>query len=371
MATRSGTDEIRASITQHIKDNFNYRNVNGLTEVPPIRQNPTRQTQEPYVFVYSANQIETDVTKDEVSFEYQINVEVCTRFDTQQGGPRQADRILDEVVRIIRTTNNYPTVNGYDIYIITTGNIVPLEFNEEGAKYYKVIIPFYISASASGSTSQLQPQQSPIFAYSGFDFTPTSREVERWDSGLITPQAIYDSNNNGWDFVSSAYAVSAGAEGVLTSGVYTVSVDDSVLSIDSILNYSLETDATTTTSLNDTTPFPRIDSIRYGGIPGDSGQQPTFTDDTSATYGLRNLGNWNVDYGVTDPNGVRITLSGNIGDYGYIVIQSTETLSAIRDELLTDNLANFDVTVVGNYKTYVAKTPFIYDGSSQIYTLHT
>ena len=37
---RSGTDEVRKGIF----DRFDYNRVNGLTEKPPITQNPTRKT---------------------------------------------------------------------------------------------------------------------------------------------------------------------------------------------------------------------------------------------------------------------------------------------------------------------------------------
>ena len=125
------------------------------------------------------------------------------------------------------------------------------------------------------------------------------------------------------------------------------------------------------TALSATTAWDRIDSIRYGAIPASAGLQPTFPDDTSPTYGLRLLSNWNVGYGVTDPQNATISFDGLAGQYQYIVINQSETLAGIRDFLGTNNIANFDVVTVGDYKYYISKTPLVFDVTDLTYVLNT
>ena len=125
------------------------------------------------------------------------------------------------------------------------------------------------------------------------------------------------------------------------------------------------------TALSATTSWSRIDSIRYGSVPASAGLQPTFPDDTSPTYGLRLLSNWNVDYGVTDPQNVSITFSADKDEYAYIIINDAYTLNGIRDSLGTNNINNFDVVTDGEYRYYISKTPILFDNSSFTYTLST
>ena len=71
---RSGTDEVRKGIFDRINSQFDYNRVNGLTEKPPITQNPTRKTQEPYIYIYSVDSEEIDATKNSTAREYTVHV---------------------------------------------------------------------------------------------------------------------------------------------------------------------------------------------------------------------------------------------------------------------------------------------------------
>ena len=96
-----------------------------------------------------------------------------------------------------------------------------------------------------------------------------------------------------------------------------------------------------------------------------------FPDDTSATYGLRLLSNWNVEFGTTDPQNQSITITGDKDEYTYIIVNNAFTLNGIRDSLGTNNINNFDVVTDGNYRYYISKTPILFDNSSFTYTLST
>ena len=199
---RSGMDEVKRSVAKHIRTNFDYTKVNGLTGIPAITQNPTRQTPTPRIYVYANGQIEIDTTKEDVPIEYTVNVEVLVRYNSYRGGNRQAHQMLDEIIGSLRGLNStdYPVVNGYTIYRIQFGEIQDLRFIEEGQNYYKVICPFHISATSAQVPSTTQPMQAAQFTYSDWMFAPSNNKFERWDNGNIIPATTYPSNNNGWNF---------------------------------------------------------------------------------------------------------------------------------------------------------------------------
>ena len=373
--TRSSADEIRSAIATTIRNNFDYRNVRGLTENPTVTQNPTRQTKEPYIYVYSISQIEIDSTKDDTPFQYHVSIEVTLRYNSYRGGQRQGEEIMNEVFSYVRGKNasEYPDLSqyGFNVYNTTTGDTVEFTDRLRGANYYKVVTALYVTASWTGQEIQVQPIQEPEFTYSGFSYLPIGNNIERYDAGNIVPAQTYTSPNNGWSFNTVDYALPSSAQGVFDGTDYTLTATNEPVAIDSTINYELVNDDTITTSLSATTSWSRIDSIRYGSVPASAGLQPTFPDDTSPTYGLRLLSNWNVDYGVTDPQNVSITFNADKDEYTYIVINNAFTLNGIRDSLGTNNINNFDVVTDGNYRYYISKTPILFDNSTFTYTLST
>ena len=374
-STRSSADEIRAAVAAEIRNNFDYRNVRGLTENPTVTQNPTRQTQEPYIYVYSVGQIEIDSTKDDTPFQYHVAIEVTLRYNSYRGGQRQGEEIMNEVFSYVRGKNSseYPDLSqyGFNVYNTTTGDTVEFTDRLRGANYYKVVTALYVTASWTGQELQVQPIQAPEYTYSGFSYTPISNNIERYDAGNIIPAQTYTSPNNGWSFNTVGYALPASAEGVYDGTDYTLTATNEPVAIDSTINYELVNDDTITTALTATTSWSRIDSIRYGAIPASAGLQPTFPDDTSATYGLRLLSNWNVEFGTTDPQNQSITITGDKDEYTYIIVNNAFTLNGVRDSLGTNNINNFDVVTDGNYRYYISKTPILFDNSSFTYTLST
>ena len=367
---RSASDEIRRAVTVAIRDNFDPTKVNGLNTTPPVTQNPTRQTQEPYIYVYSVAENEIDVTKEDGAIEYTVNVEVCIRYNQRRGGQRQANQILDEVTNQVRgfALGQYPSAIGFTIYRTTFGNVSYLDFKENGANYYKVVCPFFISAYPTPIPAQTQPVQAPTFAYAGFANTPTSNRIERYDAGTITPDTTYPDGNNGWNFADANFSVSAGAAGTYVGGVYTLESGQEPVKLDSSLRYTLDSDATETTTLTATTEWNVIDSIRYGSVDADGGNQPSFTDNADATYGLRLLSNWNVEFGTTTPHNEMITITGDSGQYVYIIVDHEVTLTQI-----TNNGVNtihlWDVETVGDYKVYINQQPIVFNDFSIDYNL--
>ena len=518
--TRSSADEIRTAIATTIRNNFDYRNVRGLTENPTVTQNPTRQTQEPYIYVYSVGQVEIDSTKDDTPFQYHVAIEVTLRYNSYRGGQRQGEEIMNEVFAYVRGKNSseYPDLSayGFNVYNTTTGDTAEFTDRLRGANYYKVITALYVTASFTGQEVQVQPIQAPDYTYSGFSYLPISNNIERYDAGNIIPAQTYTSPNNGWTFDNVNYSLTPTAQGSydprtrfelsgaqatakfsgivvetpntdasgadsptgnaidggnagrwsiffgnqtgqtqpgwfitptatrffcnFTVGDTSVTIEDIVntfvdnytnaynggtvttlgditkiatnaftwapdtgsvasitliansiantstvtsnsnyviettnepVALDSTIDYVLENDDSITTSLTASTAWNRIDSIRYGAIPASAGQQPTFSDDSAATYGLRLLSNWNIEYGTTDPQNQTITLSANKDEYLYIIVSVNEVLAGIRDSLGTNNINNFDVVTDGQYRYYITKLPVVFDNSTFTYTLNT
>ena len=373
--TRSAADEIRTAIAAKIRNNFDYTRVRGLTENPTVTQNPTRQTKEPYIYVYNVGQIEIDSTKDDTPFQYHIAIDVTLRYDSYRGGQRQAEEIMNEVLSYVRGKNSseYPDLSssGFNVYNTTTGDTVELTDRLRGANYYKVVTALYVTASFTGQVAQVQPVQAADFTYDGFAYAPVSNNIERYDAGNIIPAQTYTSPNNGWAFTTAEYSLPATAQGVYDGTNYTLTSTNEPVAINSTINYELVSDDSITTALAETASWNRIDSIRYGSKPAQAGLQPTFPDDNSAIYGLRLLSNWNVDYGTTDPQNMTVTLTADKDEYLYIIVNISETLAGIRDTLGTNNITNFDVVTDGAYRYYIQKEPVLFDNSSFTYTLNT
>ena len=371
MAIRSGMDEVRASIANHVRTNFVPANA-GLVTNPTITQNPTRRTGSPVIYFYPVDQTEVDTTKDGVNIEYAINVEVRVRYNSYRGGRRQAEQIVDEIIGSIRglTASDYPSVNGYTIYRIRFANLIFNKDKVAGADYVQIIVPFLISATQDAVPSQVLPVQAPAFTYTNFTFSPTNNKIERYDSGEIVPTTTYPSGNNGWNFVDASFSVSSGSVGTFTSGNYNVPSGGEPLGLSSSLRYNLDSDSTVTTTLTANTSWDVIDSIRYGAVtPEIVGTAPTFTDDAAATYGLRNLANWNIEYGTVTPHNETITVTGDSGQFVYIIIDEGVTLTQIQNTLGQNVIDQFNVTTVGDYKIYINTQPIVFDGFSTDFTL--
>ena len=372
MAIHSGADEVRAGIARQIRTDFDFNNVSDLVTTPTITQNPMRRTSSPCVYLYPDGQIEVDNTKDSVTFEYGIATEIRVRYDRYRGGKRQAEQIVDEVLSSVRGLNrsDYPVLNGYNIYRVVVSEIITNQDKVQGADWIQIIVKLLVTASEADVPAQILPVQEPTFTYSNFRYTPTPSGLERYDSGEITPSTTYPSGNNGWNFIDASYSVAATAQGTFTNGNYNVTSGAEPLALSSSLRYALDGDASTVTTLTDTTRWVLIDSIRYGSItPTTEGVIPTLTDDTAATYGLRNLANWNIEFGTVHPHNETITITGNAQQFPYIIIDHNVTLTQIQNTLGQNVISQWNVVTVGEYKVYINEQPIVFDGFSTDFTL--
>ena len=134
----------------------------------------------------------------------------------------------------------------------------------------------------------------------------------------------------------------------------------SVPGLPTALQLTSLTEAIQNYALMGTTTWDRIGSLRYGVI--ESTSQPLFTDDTAASTGLRDLGNFQssddtIDFGTVNPVGTTITFKGVEGQWMYMIIDKSQAnITALIDAFNEDNLSFFeDPIVIGEYKVYVQK----------------
>ena len=357
---RSGSDEIRKGVFDRVTSEFDYQRVNGLTSAPPITQNPTRKTSEPYIYIYSVDSNEVDATKNSTAREYAIYVDICTRYNSYGGGQRQVNRMVDEVVRALRN-GGYPDLSsvGYSIYNLTLGEIRDFTFKERGANYYKATIEVYVTADSIALPQSVNPIQALIYSFSNFTHTPTSTKIETYDSGDITFNETYPSNNQGWDFTSASYAIAQSAQGSLDDRIYSVESTDTPLGITGTLNYEFNTDDTVTTTITDTVAFDRIKSLRFG-----SSSATSWTEND-----LRNLSNFGIMFGTENPVGTTITINPGLNEYPYIMFDADHSISEISGPLGLNEISAFTVTEIGGFKIYRLTGAIPYEGLTLTYTL--
>ena len=357
---RSGGDEVRRAVFQRINSRFDYSRVSGLSEKPPITQNVTRRTLEPYIYIFSVREREVDQQKGSTPKEYYIYVEICTSYRSFGGGQREVNRMIDEVTRALGD-GTYPDITnaGYSIYNLTIGDVEEFQFKERGKNYYKARIPVLIRAEFVELPQDINPVQSLIYQFSGFAHTPTNNKIEQYDSGAITFNETYPSNNNGWDFTSVSYAVAPGAQGSLADRVYTIGSSDETLGVTGQLSYEFGTDTDVTTTINDTQSFSRIKSLRFG-----SSTAETFT-----VNDLQNLSSFNIQYGTDNPSGVDITITPNVNEYPYIIFDDQYSITEIKGTLGLNEISAFTRSDVGGYTIYRLTDAIPYAGITLTYTL--
>ncbi len=342
---REASSLVRSGLRALIVNNFDIGNVANQTALPAITQRLTNRTSEPYIYLRSDSSSPIDISRSSRPRDYTTAIEVVTRADTNEGGPRQRDEIADEVVRILDRTP--PVIRGFCVSISVVDEVSMLDnIEEESGTFFKatIFVVTRVVAEASGVIAPgTNPVQDPIFGFQGFMFTPTQNRIELHDAGMIVPNAVYPSNNNGFDFVSVDYTSTG--EGVLDAGVLTVGAED-VPSISSVITYESEADNTDIRTNTANTFFIRIMSLRAGVLDGTSLDVASLNSD--------------VIYGTVDPNGTEISYTGTLGQRGYIAYDAAlPDLTAITQQRSfgSNLLPLFTRSVSDGYKIYIQNTP--------------
>ena len=268
------------------------------------------------------------------------------------------DAIVDEILRILDTEpSDYINLEteGYNNYIQNVDLINKGTRELKGGTFFYADMELSFTMDFIGTPVTRQPIQSPNFTFNGFFFTPTNNNIELYDSGAIVPATTYPSDNRGWDFTSTTFSLAQGARGTINGPNYVVGETDSPLGLDVAINYEFATDTSVTTTLNSSTAFNRIRSLRWGVVNTNT----AFTDDTSVTTGLRDLSQWHqgerqMMFGTVNPSGHTITFNRTIGDYMYVVIDEQFNPTIFRENVFNENiLGQFNQMTIGGYRVYI------------------
>ena len=281
--------------------------------------------------------------------------------------------MVDEITRSIDTqTSGYldVTSEGYNVYIQNVEDVTKfVDDTTRGATYFIANVEMFFTANFIGAPVVNQPNQANVFTFNGFQRPVRNNSLEMFDSGAITPASTYPSNNNGWDFVSTSFSIISGGQGRINSGIYTIGQNDNTLGLDVIINYEFSSDTTQTTSLNQTSNFPRRIDARHGVINPGVGNTPNFTDDGSTTSGLRNFGQFDngndrIINNFTNPIGQTITFRRMVNDFMYIVTGTdAPVINTIRENVFNQDIRDqFTVSTVGPYRVYVSDRAANVDG---------
>lgn len=379
MASRYGSEALEFALYELVRDNFNHNLVTGLTEDPLILvERPIPGDIEPYVYINTTDSEEINITKSMSARTYFIVAQVVTRSQHNQSAERQRDQIVDQVVSLIDTDPaNYIDAGnaGYNVYVQSVKDVVSYQTEERGATYWITNINIEITASFLGAAAGAIPEQLPIFSFQNWAVTPQNFMVANYDNGDITTQLTgYSTPNNGFAFDSATVAITSGSDGTLTNNVLTVDSDDNNISLSTALTYTSLPDGSMTEVLSRVTPWTRVNPLRFGSIAGPT--QPTFSDDTSASVGLRNLTDFtgtNRDIRITavDPNDQTLRITANAGDYIYFMYDSAQSdLASVMQDAQGIRLTITDIfdspVTVGDYKIYLSTNPIPIGG---VYTI--
>ena len=372
--SRNGAEILKTAIVRKLLDDFQHNRVPGIDSTPLIIQSrPQPFTPEPYIYIYEVTSSEVDITKDSSSRQYNIRAQVVTKSDINRSAERVRDAMVDEITRSIdEQTSGYIdiTADGYNVYIQNVGEVTKfVDDTTRGATYFIANVEMFFTADFIGAPVVNQPNQANVFTFNGFLRPIRNNSIEMFDSGAIVPATTYPGNNNGWDFVSTSASVTSGAQGRINAGSYTVQSNDDPLGLDIVINYEFSTDTSQTTSLNQTTNFPRRIDVRHGVINPGAGQQPTFTDDSNTTSGIRNLGSFDngtdrLFNAFTNPIGQTVTFRRRVDDFMYIVTgANAPEINVIRENVFNQDIRDqFRLVSVGAYRVYFSNTAANVDG---------
>ena len=254
---RNGASFIKTALVRALRTGFTHTRVPGLTANPLIIQDrPLNSIDEPYIYIYTEEVTETNKTKDRSSNNYFIIAQVVVRVLQNEDGSRTRDAIVDEITNLIDTnTDGYIGLvnDGFNVYEQNIENVILLDkYEERGGTYFQANVTIQIEADFIDLPQDRDPVQQAVFTFNGFTFPPTNNRIECFDSGRITGDTSYPSNNNGWDFRSVTYSLIGGGQGTLTGNNLDVDTNDDPLGLITETNYEFGTDNTISTSITDT-----------------------------------------------------------------------------------------------------------------------
>ena len=219
-----------------------------------------------------------------------------------------------------------------------------------------------LTDSVTLAVEKVLPRVSIARTYSDdFEFEPENNVVELYDGGDVTytPTDALE----GWVVLDAAEYAEVGG-GSFVDNVYTIGPIAETLQTTTTTEFNEPGDITNKHVVNNSIDYTRSLSFRYGSVaPEVVDTPPTFSDTEDTDYGVRDLSQFNtgnrvIQYGTDKP--AEVTLTPVAGEYIYFIIDSSITLTEIRDDNNINLLKYSDVVssdTVGRFTTHVIQSP--------------
>lgn len=358
-----GTAQLKTAIVRRLRAQFNTASVPYIPSTwnTIIQSKPVDNTPYPYICVeIDDNDIqEVAVTAQGSSYDYFVGIKAVTRSEINADTRETRDAMVAEVQRILDVDyDEYLnlTSKGFNIYIQTVESVDISELNEMGTDFYIGNVILKVRMEQIGS--QTSPVADVDLTFSNFTVEPINNKYELHDSGTITMPTTYEPSN-GWIFNSVTYSLASDSDGTIAGNVATVASGDDLIAIVSVITFESALDSAVTTTVFNRTDVEAVKSPRIG----------KFTTETVSLAQIADLSLWDSSFPSVNPNRVEQVVDANSGDFIYILIDDTYTLTGIKNDLGLDDIEEYTMTSQDGYKVYKLDTAIVYDNSRHEYTL--
>lgn len=358
-----GTAQLKTAIVRRLRAQFRTAAVPYIPSTwnTIIQSKPVDNTPYPYICVeIDDNDIqEVAVTAQGSSYDYFVGIKAVTRSEINADTRETRDAMVAEVQRILDVDyDEYLnlTSKGFNIYIQTVESVDISELNEMGTDFYIGNVILKVRMEQIGS--QTSPVADVDLTFSNFTVEPINNKYELHDSGTITMPTTYEPSN-GWIFNSVTYSLASDSDGTIAGNVATVASGDDLIAIVSVITFESALDSAVTTTVFNRTDVEAVKSPRIG----------KFTTETVSLAQIADLSLWDSSFPSVNPNRVEQVVDANSGDFIYILIDDTYTLTGIKNDLGLDDIEEYTMTSQDGYKVYKLDTAIVYDNSRHEYTL--
>ena len=129
---------LRKAIYSRLNGNVSYNAVN-----VPVYNRVEDAAVYPYILLMSEQVTETDQNRDNYNNDALVTIEVVTRFDSDDGGQKVANIIMNDITVLMRTrTSGYLNLSadGFEVYGTVSDGINQLEEDYTDHYYFRSIL---------------------------------------------------------------------------------------------------------------------------------------------------------------------------------------------------------------------------------------
>ena len=129
---------LRKAIYSRLNGNVSYNAVN-----VPVYNRVEDAAVYPYILLMSEQVTETDQNRDNYNNDALVTIEVVTRFDSDDGGQKVANIIMNDITVLMRTrTSGYLNLSadGFEVYGTVSDGVNQLEEDYTDHYYFRSIL---------------------------------------------------------------------------------------------------------------------------------------------------------------------------------------------------------------------------------------